>query len=111
MTGHHSQADPLLRGPASLAPLGERENLVNRSNYRFSWKLISKRKCDLPSPGPAGPQSHCSSTRSSWAGQGQALSIYPSVGPGSSLSPRFHSLMDLGLRKRDTAAFQTVSYT
>lgn len=106
MTGHHSQADPLPRGPASPAPLGERENLVNRSNNRFFWKLISKRKWDFASPGPAGPQSH----GSSWAGQGHALSTYPS-GAGNSLNPRFHSLMDSGLRKRDTAAFQTVSYT
>lgn len=66
MTGHHSQADPLPRGPASPAPLGERENLVNRSNNCFFWKLISKRKWDFASPGPAGPQSHGSSTGSSW---------------------------------------------
>lgn len=56
MSWHHSQADPLLRGPAPPAPLGERENLVNRSDNLLFWKLISRSRILLPQALPVlGP--------------------------------------------------------
>lgn len=98
MSWHHSPAPP--------APLGERENLVNRSDHLLFWKLISRSGISLPQALPAlGP------TVAPRAAQGRALSTHPSVRPGSSLEPRSPSLMASGLRKRDTAASQTVSYT
>lgn len=105
MSWHHSQADPLLRGPAPTAPLGERDNLVNRPGHLLFWKLISRNGISPPQALPAlGP------TAAPRAAQGWALSTHPSCGLAA-LEPRSPSLMASGLRKRDTAASQTVSYT
>lgn len=56
MSWHHSQADPLLRGPVPPAPLREWENLVNRSDNLLFGKLISRSGISLPQALPAlGP--------------------------------------------------------